>query len=340
MRGVVPDMDDGMAASERNHVVEASLAANLTRRGVGRTSRRRALGALVSGVALAALGQHAAGAQEASPISGDWAAVESLVLDAEGTDGVVGVAVHGAAGELFSRHGDRRFRAASTIKVPIMIETYRQIERGALSRDDPYLLREADFVPGSGVLKNLHAGLELTLADLLSLMIAVSDNTATNLILDRTGLDAVNATMRSLGMNNSVLGRRILGRLPAPGDPENWATPRDFALATQAIVSGDAAGPKSCAAMLATLEQQGEIRRISRFLSGPDLRWGTKPGDLPGVINDVGFVSSPAGTLSIAVFTENLPDLDAAERAIGLIARETLALTGIVPFPPDSADSP
>jgi beta-lactamase class A len=264
-------------------------------------------------------------------MASDWAAVETLILDAEGATGVIGVAVRGSGGELFSRHGGRRFRAASTIKVPIMIEAYRQIERGALNLDDRRVLRAEDFVPGSGVLKNLHPGLALTLADLLSLMIAVSDNTATNLILDRTGLSAVNATMQSLGMTNSVLGRRILGRLPAPGDPENWATPSDFALALQAIVDGQAASPESCAAILATLRQQEEIRRISRFLTGPDVQWGTKPGDLPGVINDVGFVSSGAGAVSIAVFTENLPDLDAAERAIGLIALRALELAGIVP---------
>ncbi len=322
----------GPKARERNVTVDAALNVDLTRHVASATSRRGALRTLASGVALATFGQDLARAQETTPVdSGDWSAVESVVLDAEGTDGIVGVAVYGSAGELFARHGDRRFRAASTIKVPIMIEAYRQIEQGTLSLDDRIVLREEDFVPGSGVLAHLHPGLELTLADLILLMIAVSDNTATNLILDRTGLDAVNATMQSLGMTNSVLGRRILGRLPNPGDPENWATPSDFALAVQAIVSGEAAGPESCAAMLDTLEQQGEIRRISRFLSGPGLRWGTKPGDLPGVINDVGFVSSDAGTLSIAVFTESMPDLDAAERAIGLISREALALTGIVP---------
>lgn len=259
----------------------------------------------------------------------DWTALETLAREAEGANGTIGIAVRGAEGELFARHGGRRFRAASTIKVPIMIEAYRQVERGTLSLADRHVLRDADFVPGSGVLRNLHAGLELTLADLLSLMIAVSDNTATNLILDRIGLDAVNETMQALGMTGSILGRRILGRLPNPGDPENWATPSDFALAVQAIVSGEAAGPESCAAMLATLEQQAEVRRISRFLSGPELHWGTKPGDLPGAINDVGFVASDRGTLSIAVFTENLPGLDAAERAIGSIALEALALAGI-----------
>ncbi|MDQ2655285.1 MAG: class A beta-lactamase-related serine hydrolase, partial [Chloroflexota bacterium] len=125
----------------------------------------------------------------------------------------------------------------------------------------------------------------------------------------------------------------ILGHLPKPGDPENWATPRDFAGAVHAIVTHEAATPESCEQMLATLEQQGEIRRISRFVpADPGVRWGTKPGDLPGVINDVGYVSSDLGTLSLAVYCENLPDLDSAERTIGLIAREALAVTGIIPF--------
>ena len=301
------------------------------------TSRRRALCAFAAGVGLTTFGRLSLRAQEATPgvVGGDWSAVEALARRAEATGGVVGVGVRGAAGELFSHNGRRRFRAASTIKVPIMIEAYRQVERGALSLDDRHSLRDEDRIPGSGVLGHLHAGLDLTLADLLYLMIAVSDNTATNLVLDRVGLDAVNETMQSLGMNNSILGRRILGHLPKEGEPENWATPSDFALAIQTIVAGDAAEPESCAQMLATLEQQWEIRRISRFLPAePDIRWGTKPGDLPGVVNDVGFVTTDRGTLCVAVFCENLPDLDDAERAIGEIARAALSVTGIVSFEP------
>ncbi len=302
------------------------------------TSRRRALRALATGVAATTFGRATISAQEATPVASTefWAGVEALIREAEATGGVVGVAVQGAEGELFSYNGDRRFRAASTIKLPIMVEAYREIERGALNLDDPHHLRDEDRVPGSGVLGHLHEGLELTLADLLFLMIAVSDNTATNLVLDHTGLAAVNATMQSLGMTNSVLGRRILGHLPNPGDPENWATPRDFARALHAIVAHEAAAPESCEQMLATLEQQGEIRRISRFVpAGPDIHWGTKPGDLPGVVNDVGFVSSDNGTLRLAVFCENLTDLEAAERTMGLIAREALAVTGIVCFEGD-----
>jgi beta-lactamase class A len=317
--------------------MDARHAAHLLPRLAGATSRRKVLRALAAGPAFVALGGNTMRAQEATPIgAADWTSILALARDAERTGGVIGVAVRGAEGELFSYNGERRFRAASTIKVPIMIEAYRQSERGTLSLDDSYILRDEDRTPGSGVLVNLHTGLELTVGDLLSLMIAVSDNTATNVVLDRIGLDAVNTTMRSLGMTDSVLGRRMLGRLPKAGDPENWATPSDFALVIQAIVAGDAAEPESRERMLATLEQQTETRRISRFLPAePGIAWGTKPGDLPGVVNDVGFVTTDRGVLSLSVFCENLPDLDVAERMIGEIARAALALTGIVSFAPE-----
>ena len=319
-------------------------------------SRRAALTAGGAALAMAGLGalavsDAAAGGQfgsraaparlqGATPVAGaaDWAPVEALAREAERTGGVVGVAVHAAGRELFARHGARRFRAASTVKVPVMIEAYRQSERGALSLDERYVLRDEDRIPGTGVLAHLHAGLELTFADLLYLMIAVSDNTATNRVIDRVGLDAVNVTMRSLGMVDSTLGRPMLGRLPTAGDPENWATPSDYAVAIDAIVNGDAASPESCARMMETLELQNETRRISRFLpDGAGLRWGTKPGDLPGFINDVGFVSSERGTLAIAVYCENLPGLDDAERTIGEIALTALELTGMLPTGTDAA---
>jgi hypothetical protein len=93
--------------------------------------------------------------------------------------------------------------------------------------------------------------------------------------------------------------------------------------------------------MLETLEAQEEIRRISRFLpDDSDVRRGSKPGDLPGVVNDVGFVITDRSPLCLAVFCENLLDLDTAERAIGLIAREALSVTGVVSFeldPPGSS---
>ena len=115
---------------ERDAIVAEHGLEVLARRGARGTSRRKVIRAVGAGMALTTLGQVSLHAQEATPgaVDRNWAAVEDLIRNAERAGGVVGVAVYGAEGELFSYHGDRRFRAASTIKVPIMIEAYRQVE--------------------------------------------------------------------------------------------------------------------------------------------------------------------------------------------------------------------
>lgn len=253
----------------------------------------------------------------------EWAAVEAAAAAAERGSGVVGVAVRWHGEIVVERRGDRAFRSASTIKVPIMVELFRQVDAGTLRLDDRYALRDADRVPGSGVLQHLHAGLELTLDDLCTLMIAISDNTATNVLLDRVGMERARTTMSDLGMYRSVLGRQMLGRLPAEHEGENWTTPRDLATVMVAIVAGAAASPVGCARMVAMLERQDSARRITRH-APPGSRWGSKPGSLPGNVHDVGFVATDAGTLVVAVMTEGLPGEAEAETAIAEIARQAM----------------
>ncbi len=93
-----------------------------------------------------------------------------------------------------------------------MVEIYRQIDCGECSLDDPYILRDDDKAVGSGVMLHLQDGATLTLNDLIYLMISISDNTATNLLIDMAWMDNVNETMRALGMANSLLGRKMKGR--------------------------------------------------------------------------------------------------------------------------------
>lgn len=153
----------------------------------------------------------------------DWREVEQLARDAEVAGGVVGVAAIAPGGERYARNGDRAFRAASTVKIPIMIEICRQIDRGERALADPRTITAADRTPGSGVLLHLHDGLQLTLADLLYLMISISDNEATNILIDLAGMDAVNATMWALGMEHSALGRRMTGVPAAEGMPFEYS---------------------------------------------------------------------------------------------------------------------
>ncbi len=261
----------------------------------------------------------------------DWSELERLAVAAEASGGTVGYAVLAPDGQRVARHGDRSFRAASTVKIPIMVEIFRQIDRGERALTDLHTLLPEDKTPGSGVLLHLHDGLQLALADLLYLMIAISDNAATNTLIGMAGMARVNATMQSLGMAHSTLGREMKGR-PAQGDEqENWATPNDYVRAVQAILNNEAGSPSSCEQMTALLERQQNRNRIARFLPQCEgLRWGSKTGSIAGVTNDAGFVTTNGKTLILAVYCENLTDQHEGERAIGEIARAVMTATGIV----------
>jgi beta-lactamase class A len=255
----------------------------------------------------------------------------SEVVDGAEQYGTVGVSILLPDGSGWQRNGDRQFRAASVVKIPIMIEIFRQVERGERSLDDRFVLAAGDKAAGGGVLLHLHEGIELTLNDLIYLMIAISDNSATNVLIHMAGMDRVNALMRELGMQRSNLGREMKGRPAIEGEQENFATPEDYTRVVAAILDGTAAGSDSCAAMIAVLQKQQNPSRIARFLPEDEsIRWGTKTGSNRDVTHDVGFVQSPDGTLVMAVMCEGFPDVHTGERMIGEIARAAFDTTGIV----------
>jgi beta-lactamase class A len=264
-----------------------------------------------------------------------WRGVEHAAREAERAGGTVGAAVIAPDGDTFAYNGDHSFVAASTVKIPIMVTIFRRVDAGERSLDAPFVLRDEGKTPGSGVLLHLHDGITLTTADLLYLMISISDNTATNILIDMAGMGRVNDTIRSLGMTNSTLGRPMRGRPAQEGEQENWATPIDYTRAVKAILDGTAASPASCQAMTALLEKQQNSRRIARYLpASEDIRWGSKTGTVGRATNDAGFITTGAGTMIIAVFTESLPDAHLAEQAIGDISRAAMQAAGIIaPLP-------
>ncbi len=172
---------------------------------------------------------------------------------------------------------------------------------------------------------NLHEGLNLTLGDLVYLMMSISDNAATNMLIETVGQDAVNATMHSLGMTDSKLGRLMRGRPMIAGEQENWAVPGEYAAIIAALLAKRVVSPSACDQMIALLETQQNNRRIARHLpraGGP--RWGSKTGSLPGVVNDAGFIMTDAGPLCIAVCVENQPDALEGEAMIGRVSQAAL----------------
>ncbi len=256
--------------------------------------------------------------------SPNWSDVEDVIARAEATGAILGVAISSPGGARFSHHGGRGFAAASTVKIAIMIELFRQIDAGRLSLEQHRLYRAEDKTNGSGVIMHLRPGLNFTLYDLAYLMMSISDNAATNMLIDLVGMEAVNATMRAMGMVKSVLGHKMAGRPALACEIENWAVPDEYLAMMSLILAGEAASAESCAQMVALLETQQNNRRIGRFLKRPEgPRWGSKTGSLPGVVNDVGFVMTEAGPLCLAVFCEGVEAL-AGEEMIGLIAQAAL----------------
>lgn len=258
----------------------------------------------------------------------NWGAVGAAIRSAEAAGTTVGITGIAPTGERFGHNAGRRFHSASTIKICIMIELYRQIDAGQHALDERCVMRKDDRANGSGVMLHLHEGMEFTLNDLCYLMIGISDNTATNMLIDIVGMTRVNATMRALGMTQSVLGRKM-GQFNLGPAHENYATPDEFADAIAAIIGNRAASPASCAAMLAMLEKQQNDRRIARHLPRGENapRWGAKAGSLEQAINDVGFIMTDRGPLIVAVFTAGQPDRNLAEAQIGDLARAALEAT-------------
>jgi len=260
----------------------------------------------------------------------NWSEVEKIVRTAE-ERGTVGVTIVAPDGERWSHNGSQQFKAASCVKIPLMIEIYRQVDRGERKLDDGFVLRDDEKAVGSGVMLHLHDGIELTVNDLLYLMISISDNTATNVLIDMAGMEDVNAVMRELEMTGSNLGRKMKGRPAIAGEVENLATSDDYVAVVEAILDGTAASAASCEAMTAMLEKQANTRRISRYLPEDDqIRWGTKTGSIKGVTNDAGFVMTSEGRLVIAVFCDGLPDQHIGEQVIGDLTRAALKATGLV----------
>lgn len=257
------------------------------------------------------------------------ASLTDTIRQAESGGARVGLVLSLDGRVLFGHRAEERFVSASVVKIAIMLETFRAVEAGRLALDQPIEVTADRMAKGSGVLHWLAPGYTLRLRDLLYLMMAISDNTATNLLIDLAGIAATNATMREQGMTASVLGRKMYGRLALESETENMATAADYDRLIWAIVSGRAAAGPSCAAMCDLLRGQQNDRRMARFLPvGSD--WGSKTGTLAGVANDAGFLRGAAGTACLSMFTTGFAMTVEAEEALGAMARAAFRQAGVL----------
>ena len=189
--------------------------------------------------------------------------------------GVVGYTVHNLdTGERLSLRGDETFSTASLIKVPILVTLYDLAEQGELSLDGPLTVLDIDKVPGSGVLQFMHDGMSLTVHDAAYLMIVLSDNTATNLLLDRIAIRRVWQKMEALGLPHTKVHSKTFLRITSVAMDSSVkyglgvTTPNEMARLFALLADGKAVSPKADSAMLAMLADNADFELLQRQITG------------------------------------------------------------------------
>ncbi len=257
-------------------------------------------------------------------------ALEALAAEAAGRGGEMAISLrHLERDEAYDHLAQEPFVAASTIKVPVLVALYAAAAEGRLRLDQEVALRAEDQVGGSGVLQVLSPGVRLPLRDLAELMIVVSDNTATNLLLERIGIDAVNACMAALGLETTRV-LRALQVVPVGAKGSNTVTAGELSELLARLAQGRAVSWDACRRMVATLRRQQLREGLPGLLppargaavgSLPAWELAHKTGSLSDHEHDVGLLYLPSQTIALSVLTRRCGPGRAARSLIARAGR-------------------
>lgn len=284
---------------------------------------------------------------------------EKIEEVAEGLEGTLGVAVkHLGTGEEVLINGDDFFPLASALKVPVLIALHRQVDEGKISLDERLEMTEDAKVPGGGILQHLTPGLETVVRDYVTLMMMISDNTATVMVVNLVGRENINETMRRLGLKTNVMVSRERFHAAARGklrqskqDREsqlvNMMTPRGMMALLEKLYQGEAASRSSCDDIIDLMKrcQTGE-NRLRKYLPRDEVEVANKTGTMAirkkgtmggpkmgavmphktgivyGAVIDVGIVfPKERDPYIICGFSKDLSENDDGEEAIATVSK-------------------
>lgn len=250
-----------------------------------------------------------------------WQKLEANIHDIDQhLDGVMGVAIEDlTTGDQFLLHENEVFAQASSIKIAVLAEFYRQAQQGKLKLTDLYTVQTTDLVPDSNIMGGLTPGVtRVTLRDLATMMVAVSDNSATNVLIDRVGRENVNAMLDLLGLSHTRLRRKMMDLDAAKHGRENISTPREMMTLLAALYRGKVLNKKMESDFF-TMLSTGKDSWIPRDLPA-DLKVADKPGELEAVRNDSGIVFVEGRPYVICVMTAYLENERDGEEAISKVS--------------------
>lgn len=228
------------------------------------------------------------------------------------TPGKVGFYYRPLGGEAVEYNADEPLVAASVIKVPIMVEAFRRIGDGTLNPDEVVTVPPEAKKPSCGALTYMHDGLTVTVMDLITLMIILSDNTATNLMIDMLGVDAVNRTMAELGIPGIALRRKLYEAELARRGITNTITARGIGILLERMAEGKLLGAELDAQMMGILRNQRLNGKLPFFLHSMGVKLAHKTGEDDGTTHDVAVV--PGKTPFVVCMLSNEVDVPQFER--------------------------
>jgi beta-lactamase class A len=253
------------------------------------------------------------------------------------TRGVTGVVVRDVSGDtLFSQRSDEVFPAASVIKIPLVMALYADAAEGRLSLEERVPV--GTTVGGTGILGDLRDVADVSLRDLAMLTIALSDNTATNRLIERIGVARVEERLAEWGCVRTKLARGMFDWDAQRRGLENVAAPSEIVALLERLVCGELVDRATSDAVIAVLERCQDDAMLRRYL-GKDVRIANKTGTLAATRNDAAIVFGPTRTVVVAAFMREVADPLAAVHILGLIGRGAARAAGLAvpPLPFDAA---
>jgi beta-lactamase class A len=224
-----------------------------------------------------------------------------------------------ATGETVSLNSGVPVQTASVIKLPLMLQMFEQVKAGKLNLSSPVVLTKDNQVPGSGILNMMDPGLSLSVKDVITLMMTLSDNTATNMAIDVVGLRTTNDMLAQMGLKNTYFYKKVFKKAEGPMPPDQKqfglgkTTAEEMARVMESIYRCDLGDRELCLQMITIMRNQQDHDMIPRYLkrenASEDLSAvADKVGALDDVRNDVALVYTERGPIVISIFTYNNQD--------------------------------
>ena len=224
-------------------------------------------------------------------------------------DGRVSYIITSADGSLDLRYAEKeKFPSASIIKLPILWSVFTKVAKGEMALTDEMPVHTENIVIGYGILRSLHVGITPTVEDMCLLMTALSDNVATNMLIDRLGFTSINADISACGMSNTVLARKMEDAEARTQGRDNFTSSHDVITLLKLFRNSEFLSEPLRNRILNILGNQRYNNLISHYMPS-GFHFAHKTGDIPGTLHDVGILHSPAGKeYYIAVMCSDLAD--------------------------------